>query len=233
MVGLADDVPLSRRVQLAVLAHIRHTHTRYDLLLRETEWMNARKVVEPICLDIIVKWRGDEETGRDQLEEILREVVVITDSEGEEESNAEEGDSSEEDSSEDEDDEEEGESASDSSVSLPSIRLPNSCDQRRPDEPHSQASNGNQSQRGFQRYRAAWDQALVRQQENPMISEAGGMPAEGASRLPQSGALSHHPNGAAQAGPKLHHFGLPRRAALDQVLSYDNPLNAARRVSFG
>ncbi|CAI6098969.1 unnamed protein product, partial [Clonostachys chloroleuca] len=96
-VGLCTDIPLSRRVQLAVLAHIRHTHTRYDELLKETSWLNARKVVEGLCLDILVKWRGDEETGRDQLDEILREVVVISDSEDEdgdddqtEESSAEE-----------------------------------------------------------------------------------------------------------------------------------------------
>ncbi|KAK5660773.1 hypothetical protein OQA88_12140 [Cercophora sp. LCS_1] len=84
-VGLARDISLSRRVQLAVLAHIRHTHTRYDKLLRETTWDNARKTVEPICLDILVKWRGDEETGRDQLDEILCEVVVISDSESDDE----------------------------------------------------------------------------------------------------------------------------------------------------
>ncbi|KAH7133331.1 hypothetical protein B0J13DRAFT_587607 [Dactylonectria estremocensis] len=82
-VGLSDDITLARRVQLAVLAHIRHTHTRYDTLLKETTWQNARKVVEGLCLDTLVKWRGDEETGRDQLDEILREVVVISDSEDE------------------------------------------------------------------------------------------------------------------------------------------------------
>ncbi|CAM1510454.1 Fc.00g007890.m01.CDS01 [Cosmosporella sp. VM-42] len=82
-VGFAEDITLARRVQLATLAHIRHTHTRYDTLLRETSWQNARKVVEALCLDTLVKWRGDEETGRDQLDEILREVVVISDSEDE------------------------------------------------------------------------------------------------------------------------------------------------------
>lgn len=82
-VGFSDDIPLARRVQLAVLAHIRHSHTRYDDLLREAGWQAARKAVETLCLDILVKWRGDEETGRDQLDEILREVVVISDSEGE------------------------------------------------------------------------------------------------------------------------------------------------------
>ncbi|ORY64372.1 uncharacterized protein BCR38DRAFT_213068 [Pseudomassariella vexata] len=80
-VGMAVELPLARRVQLAALAHIRHTHTRYDKLLRETDWANARKAVEKPCLDVIVKWRGDEETGRDQLDEILREVIEISDNE--------------------------------------------------------------------------------------------------------------------------------------------------------
>ncbi|KAI1083806.1 hypothetical protein F5B20DRAFT_525469 [Whalleya microplaca] len=80
-VGMAKELTLARRVQLAALAHIRHTHTRYDELLRESDWANARKAVEKPCLDIIVKWRGDEETGRDQLDEILREVIEISDTE--------------------------------------------------------------------------------------------------------------------------------------------------------
>ncbi|KAF2965446.1 hypothetical protein GQX73_g8148 [Xylaria multiplex] len=80
-VGMAKDITLARRVQLAALAHIRHTHTRYDQLLKESDWANARKAVEKPCLDIIVKWRGDEETGRDQLDEILREVIEISDTE--------------------------------------------------------------------------------------------------------------------------------------------------------
>ncbi|KAI1269915.1 hypothetical protein F5Y18DRAFT_113324 [Xylariaceae sp. FL1019] len=82
-VGMAEEVTLARRVQLATLAHIRHTLTRYDKLLRESDWPNARKAVEKPCLDIIIKWRGDEETGRDQLDEILREVIEISDTEGE------------------------------------------------------------------------------------------------------------------------------------------------------
>ncbi|PTB40045.1 uncharacterized protein TrAFT101_004910 [Trichoderma asperellum] len=89
-VGFSEDIALSRRVQLAVLAHIRHTHTRYDMLLKETTWQKARKTVESLCLDILVKWRGDEETGRDQLDEILREVVVISDSEDDEDDDEEE-----------------------------------------------------------------------------------------------------------------------------------------------
>lgn len=95
MVGLQVDLTLSRRVQLAVIAHIRHTHTRYDLLLRETSWENARRTVESLCLDILVKWRGDEETGRDQLDEVLREIVVIDDSDDEDEDGSEDGSESE------------------------------------------------------------------------------------------------------------------------------------------
>ncbi|KAK3397371.1 hypothetical protein B0T20DRAFT_356943 [Sordaria brevicollis] len=98
-VGLAAHVTLSRRVQLAVLAHIRHNHTRYDKLLRETSYVNARKAVEGLCLDYLVKWRGDEETGRDQLDEILAEVVVISDSESEDEDEDEDDDDDEDESS--------------------------------------------------------------------------------------------------------------------------------------
>lgn len=97
MVGLQADLTLSRRVQLAVIAHIRHTHTRYDLLLRQTSWENARRTVESLCLDILVKWRGDEETGRDQLDEVLREIVVIDDSDDEDDEESEEGSTSEDD----------------------------------------------------------------------------------------------------------------------------------------
>ena len=73
VVGLQPELTLSRRVQLAANAHIRHNHTRYDKLLHETDYLNARRVVEPLCLDFIMKWRGDEETGRDQLDELLRD----------------------------------------------------------------------------------------------------------------------------------------------------------------
>lgn len=101
-----SDLPLHRRVQLAVLAHIRHTHTRYDHLLKEADWHIARKAVEKTCLDILVKWRGDEETGRDQLDDILREVVVISD----------ESDDSEDSQDSDSDSDQDEEDYSDSSV---------------------------------------------------------------------------------------------------------------------
>jgi hypothetical protein len=79
LVGLQPSLSLFRRVQLAVLAHIRHNHTRYDRLLKETSWSNARRVTEEVCLDFLVKWRGDDESGKDQLDEIIREVVVLSD----------------------------------------------------------------------------------------------------------------------------------------------------------
>lgn len=47
-------------------------------------------------MDILVKWRGDEETGRDQLDEVLREIVVIDDSDDEDDDEeSEEGSASE------------------------------------------------------------------------------------------------------------------------------------------
>lgn len=101
LVGLNPEISLSRRVQLAVIAHIRHEHTRYDQLLRETTYANARKAVVPLCLDYLVKWRGDEETGRDQLDEILREVVVISDTEDEEDDEEEEEEADEDEDTED------------------------------------------------------------------------------------------------------------------------------------
>ncbi|KAK0651468.1 hypothetical protein B0T16DRAFT_80062 [Cercophora newfieldiana] len=190
-VGLAQDINLSRRVQLAVLAHIRHNHTRYDQLLRETTYVNARKAVEPLCLDILVKWRGDEETGRDQLDEILCEVVVISDSES---------DGDDEDADDDDTD------SSDTSVSgevdrsaerpIPSadmaaptaVEAPAPAEatrpraDSRPRAPYAHAGRKAKmarkdrraaimkAQRGFSRYQAArdkaWHQAIERQQQH-------------------------------------------------------------------
>lgn len=55
--------------------------------------------MEKQCLDILVKWRGDEETGRDQLGDILREVVVISDAD--DDSGSEESEDGEDSSDED------------------------------------------------------------------------------------------------------------------------------------
>lgn len=168
-------------MQLAVLAHIRHVHTRYDDLLKETSWQNARKVVEALCLDTLVKWRGDEETGRDQLDEILREVVVISDSEAED-SDAE--------STDDTSVEEVAASpelanepmlsrisypVSVARVSRPALPVP----EQRPlplpmistvpatGEPSTVLRRERNNQRGFKRYRA-WEEAIRRHREREM-----------------------------------------------------------------
>jgi hypothetical protein len=187
-VGLSANLPLSRRVQLAVLAHIRHNHTRYDELLRETTWQNSRKAVESLCLDILVKWRGDEENGRDDLEEILREVVVISDSE--------------EDDTESSDDESEDEAsatvepshakavaptavasatldtngkesalkqklqpqASKSKKRMPAGGHAATASRSKGNKrtKHTERATARKTHRGFKRYQAAWDQAIDR-----------------------------------------------------------------------
>lgn len=247
-VGLQPNIPLSRRVQLAVLAHIRHTHTRYDRLLRETTWINARKVVEPVCLDVLVKWRGDEETGRDQLDEILREVVIITDSE------------ESEDSSEDEDSsDEEGEITSASSEE-PS--QPNSRNEMRPHEPQDQhaaariqlphnvedETRGSSSirqqhhplrinhedkkaNRGFKRYQAAWDQAINRHNQNahhastPFVEEAG--PTR---RLTEKPPIQDGNRRSLQrtSNPRQDFSGY---GSLDRILRQDHPMISTKAVS--
>ncbi len=204
-VGLQANIPLSRRVQLAVLAHIRHTHTRYDKLLRETTWMNARKAVEPVCLDVLVKWRGDEETGRDQMDEIIREVVIITDSEEEDDTSDDDDDSSEE----------EGEVTSDSSteppISRPQQHLPEQIQRTRPlivtpgitededvEDPISSRTRARpqkdkKAQRGFKRYQAAWNEAVHRRENPPYLAARAqsGTPLEGTMiRKPRSTVAS-------------------------------------------
>ena len=149
--------------------------------------MNARKVVEPVCLDVLVRWRGDEETGRDQMDEILREVVIITDSEEEEE------DSSSDEESSDDDGEVTSSSSSNGStqsairtqqrhIQILDRRQPaNGLNQglRESNDPipvlssrtgglaRVQNPKDKKAQRGFKRYQAAWDQALNRNNVPP------------------------------------------------------------------
>ncbi|KAH8687832.1 hypothetical protein BGZ60DRAFT_394599 [Tricladium varicosporioides] len=251
-VGLQADLPLSRRVQLAVLAHIRHTHTRYDKLLRETTWMNARKAVEPVCLDVLVKWRGDEETGRDQMDEILREVVIITDSEDSDDSDSEDDSSSEE-----------GEVTSPSSTEAPS--QPNSRNQSRPAQPNARlqvqplaiplptpnreepagaissrtrAKKKNKqprekrAQRGFKRYEAAWVDALNRRQgPNLTVGQSHtGIPFEGPmNRHTQPGTNSPR-NLAYQTLPQTN---IRRNLELNRgQVQYNNDISTAHPDSY-
>ena len=80
-VGTADELPLVRRAQLSVVAHIRHMYTPYDRYLREIGYHDARSRVEEPTLSKLVEWRGDDENGKKVLEDVIREVVVISDDE--------------------------------------------------------------------------------------------------------------------------------------------------------
>ncbi len=82
-VGTADEIPLVRRAQLSVVAHVRHTYTKYDRLLRRMPYNQARHEVEDETLQKLVEWRGDEENVNDDdsrrraMDEIVREVIVV------------------------------------------------------------------------------------------------------------------------------------------------------------
>ncbi|KAF7595740.1 hypothetical protein BBP40_004871 [Aspergillus hancockii] len=80
-VGTAVELPLARRAQLAVVAHIRHVYTDYDRLLKTTSFHEARSLVEEPTLARLVEWRGDDENGKTVLEDVFREVIVISDDE--------------------------------------------------------------------------------------------------------------------------------------------------------
>ena len=152
--------------------------------------MNARKAVEPVCLDILLKWRGDEETGRDQMDEILKEVVIITDSEGEEESSDDDEEEAEDESS-DEDGEVTSSSSVEGSVEIISRTEPRTSQVQRPTATGNGSSQGRAQasrmlpaqtdgrdrvlrdrnlQKGFKRYQAAFDEAKSRQKMPDMGS---------------------------------------------------------------
>lgn len=79
-VGEALEIPLARRVQLAVIARIRHAYTDYDALLRSFgNWQEVRAEVEPVTLQKLIEWRGEHGDEDDDLEEIVRETIVLDD----------------------------------------------------------------------------------------------------------------------------------------------------------
>lgn len=79
-VGEARGIPLARRVQLAVIARIRHNYTDYDSLLKSFgDWLMARAEVEPDTLRKIIEWRGEQGDEDEDLEEIVRETIVLDD----------------------------------------------------------------------------------------------------------------------------------------------------------
>ncbi|BCR87006.1 DUF2293 domain-containing protein [Aspergillus chevalieri] len=89
-VGTALELPLARRAQLAVVAHIRHVYTNYDRLLKMTSFHEARSLVEESTLAKLVAWRGDDENGKTVLEDVFREVIVISDDDDDTESDEDE-----------------------------------------------------------------------------------------------------------------------------------------------
>jgi hypothetical protein len=256
-VGLAPQITLSRRVQLAVLAHIRHTHTRYDQLLKETTYVNARKAVESLCLDVLVKWRGDEETGRDQLDEILCEVIVISDSESDGSDDDEDEDDSSVSSSEDESlvDGAVGDNGGPSAVVPPVDRPPaaplaahnfragrpprSSRDARMKIKKaaHADRRAARWSQRGFSRYEAAWHEAVERQRH-----ENGGL-MQTSDPISMDRSASHGSQPWRATGPSRPDHGLvvtrnpaeppyyPQRAYAATLTSVDASHERASRAN--
>lgn len=86
-VGNVTNMALSRRVQLATIARIRHKHTDYDVLLSTFGWKEARSMVEIPCLEVLIKWRGENDDDDEGLEEIVRETIVIDDEDEDEDGN--------------------------------------------------------------------------------------------------------------------------------------------------
>ena len=101
-VGTNATLALSRRIQLATIARIRHTYTDYDALLKALgEWQTVRKMVEPECLAKIKEWRGENaQNDAEEHEWITREYIVIDDDDDDVADNAHKGhDADDEDSS--------------------------------------------------------------------------------------------------------------------------------------
>lgn len=62
-----------------MVAHIRHLYTDYDRLLKQKSFHEARSEVEQVTLTKLIAWRGDDENGQTVLEDVFREVIVISD----------------------------------------------------------------------------------------------------------------------------------------------------------
>ncbi|POS72050.1 hypothetical protein DHEL01_v209558 [Diaporthe helianthi] len=193
----------------------------FKLLLREADYQTARKVVEQHCLDFLVKWRGDEETGRDQFDEILREVIVLSDDSDED---------SEDDESSDEDfvrintavDPLRGFTVSSRGGNSPpshrySIRT-GSSRMLSPRPPVSSVAANNATQRanpqrpkkinrGFKRYEAVakrWEEAVNRNRHTHHTGTVGHeapmdrIPSQGSRRLPSLEIISPGPRAASR-----------------------------------
>ena len=90
-VGTAANLSLAYRVQMAVVAHIRHCYTDYDTILQNLKRSyregrtrglpreQARAFVARDILNKLIEWRGDDENGGKIMEHALQEVIVIDD----------------------------------------------------------------------------------------------------------------------------------------------------------
>jgi hypothetical protein len=74
---------LARRVQLAVVAHIRHVYTDYDKMLKTGSWMQARQNVEHVSLAKLKEWRDEAGEQSNEIEDTFREVIVLDDDDDE------------------------------------------------------------------------------------------------------------------------------------------------------
>ncbi|USP76020.1 hypothetical protein yc1106_03294 [Curvularia clavata] len=87
-VGNAKGLSLARKVQLAVVAHIRHTYTDYDKLLKSGGWSEARSKVESVTLAKLKEWRDEADEQTHELEETFREVIVLDDEDDDDEASS-------------------------------------------------------------------------------------------------------------------------------------------------
>ncbi|KAF2458946.1 hypothetical protein BDY21DRAFT_339361 [Lineolata rhizophorae] len=74
-VGVAGEMSLHARVQMAAVAYVRHRCTPYDKLLKDVSWHRAREIVQPACIALIQEWRG--EGNRKEFEEAFKEVIYL------------------------------------------------------------------------------------------------------------------------------------------------------------
>ncbi|KAI9888289.1 MAG: hypothetical protein M1814_000761 [Vezdaea aestivalis] len=95
-VGSDNLVPIRQRVDLAVVAHIRHCFTDYDSLLKADKQSDARRkarqTIEETIMAQVVEWRAPDDNSNDdgQTEAVLREFIVIDDESEEAQDDAQE-----------------------------------------------------------------------------------------------------------------------------------------------
>lgn len=83
---------ISKKIELAVSAHVRHRYTDYDKLLRQGyEREEARNMIRPTQMSTLLEWR-DQQKSEEDLETIMREVITIHDSEEEEDDDEDDDD---------------------------------------------------------------------------------------------------------------------------------------------